>query len=98
VVDETTPMPRTHFVLECGVLQRLATKRSGWILTSRRRRRNGAVVDETRHMLRTHFVLECGVLQRLATKRSGWILMSRRRRRHGRALFTRFARQNEDIA
>jgi len=49
-------------------------------------------------MLRTHFVLECGVLQRLATKRSGWILMSRRRRRHGRALFTRFARQNEDIA
>ena len=46
----------------------------------------------------THFVLECGVLQRLAAKRSGWILMSRRRRRHGRALFTRFARQNEDIA
>src|SRR2546422_6628406 len=34
VVDETTPMLRTHFALECGVLQRLAAKRSGSILMS----------------------------------------------------------------
>jgi len=55
VVDETTPMLRTHFVLECGVLQRLAAKRSDLILVSRRRRRHGrAVVRLVRASERRH--------------------------------------------
>ena len=48
-VAETIPTLRPLVVPGCGVLQRLAAKRSGWILTSRRRRRHGRAVVRSVH-------------------------------------------------